>query len=99
MYKLSGKVKLISIILIVIGALGIGYGFLTAPSTIDEAKEILAAEHSGHGEGHEAESSHSMEAEGHHSEMNEQDILLTERKQQKLTTVKRLTVNLTRIII
>ena len=70
MYKLSGKVKLISIILIVIGALGIGYGFLTAPSTIDEAKEILAAEHSGHGGGHEAESSHSMEAEGHHSEMN-----------------------------
>ncbi|MDR6300164.1 quinol:cytochrome C oxidoreductase [Mesonia maritima] len=72
MYKLSGKVKLISIILIVVGALGIGYGFITAPSTIDEAKEILAAEHSGHGEGHSSsENTHAEENNTYHStEMN-----------------------------
>jgi len=71
MYKLSGKVKLFSIILIVLGAFGIGYGFLTAPSTTDEVKEILAAEHSGHGETHsETESTHAVGADSHQADMN-----------------------------
>jgi hypothetical protein len=67
MYKQSGKVKLFSIVLIVIGALGIGYGFLTTPSTTDEVKEILAAEHhGGHGNDHAM-----ADEESHHgAEMN-----------------------------
>jgi len=42
MYQFSGKLKMVSIVLIIIGALGIGYGFLSAPSSIEETKEIMA---------------------------------------------------------
>lgn len=53
MYTLSSKLKTFSIVLMVLGALGIGYGFLTAPKTIQEVEAILAAdEHGGHGGGH-----------------------------------------------
>ena len=42
MYQFTGKLKIVSIALILIGALGIGYGFLTAPSNLEETKEIMA---------------------------------------------------------
>ena len=51
MYQFSGKLKLASYILILVGALGIGYGFLTAPSNLEEAKEIMS-HHSSHGDDH-----------------------------------------------
>jgi hypothetical protein len=38
----------------VLGILGIGYGFLTAPKTIQDVEKILAAESHGHGGGHES---------------------------------------------
>lgn len=41
MYKLSGKLKTFSIIFLVLGAIGIVYSFISAPSSIDEAKEIV----------------------------------------------------------
>lgn len=44
MYKLSGKLKLFSIILLVIGALGIIYSFVSVPSNEEEAKEIMVAQ-------------------------------------------------------
>ena len=50
MYTFSSKLKTFSFILMIIGILGIGYGFLTAPKTIDEVEKILAAEE--HGEHH-----------------------------------------------
>ena len=50
MYTLPSKLKLFAIILMVLGVLGIAYGFFTAPSTIDDVKEIMAAKHDdGHG--------------------------------------------------
>ncbi len=64
MYKLSGKLKLFSIIFMVVGALGLGYGFLTAPSTTEDVEEILAS-HEAHDEGH---STH--EAQSHDGEAN-----------------------------
>jgi len=43
MYKFSGKLKSIAIALMVIGALGIGFGFFDGASkTIDDAKEAIA---------------------------------------------------------
>ncbi len=51
MYTLPSKLKLFSIILIVLGLVGIIYGFLTTPKTVEDVKEIMAAEAS-HGEGH-----------------------------------------------
>ncbi len=55
MYTFSSRLKVFSIILIFLGLLGIGYGFLTAPKNIEEAELILKAQESEHGEGnHEA---------------------------------------------
>ncbi len=43
MYQFSGKLKSISIALMVIGVLGIGYGFLKGNSkTLKDAKEAIA---------------------------------------------------------
>ena len=54
MYTFSSKFKLFSLILMIIGLVGITYGFLSAPSNVDDVKEILAAQ-GGHGEGHGSE--------------------------------------------
>ena len=40
-YKFSNQIKVLSISLILIGLLGILYGFYVAPTTVDEAKEIV----------------------------------------------------------
>ena len=51
MYTFSSKLKTFSLILMIVGILGIGYGFLTAPKDIQEVEKILADErrcHSGH---------------------------------------------------
>ena len=40
-YKFSNQIKVLSISLILVGLLGILYGFYTAPSTVEEAKEIV----------------------------------------------------------
>jgi len=48
MYKLSGKLKLFSIVLMVLGLVGLTYGFLNTPSTVEDVKEILAAQESHH---------------------------------------------------
>ena len=50
MFTLTNKIKTFSIALIVLGLLGIAYGFYSAPSTIEEAKEIVASSH--HDDGH-----------------------------------------------
>ena len=51
MYTFSSKLKTLSFILMAVGILGIGYGFLTAPKDIQDIEKILAAEsHGGHGE-------------------------------------------------
>ncbi len=51
MYTLSSKLRLFSIILVVVGAIGLITGFLKAPSTIEEVKEMMAA-HDAHGSSH-----------------------------------------------
>ncbi|MBF7092896.1 quinol:cytochrome C oxidoreductase [Flavobacterium sp. ALJ2] len=66
MYTFSSKLKTFSIILMALGLLGIGYGFLNAPKDIQEVEKILAAEsHGGHGEA-TAESAHGVQAEATH---------------------------------
>ena len=54
MYTFSSKLKTFSLILMAVGLLGIGFGFLNAPKDIQEVETILAAQsHEGHGEAHE----------------------------------------------
>ena len=49
MYTFSSKLKTFSLILMALGLLGIGYGFLTAPKNTEEVEKILAAnEHEVH---------------------------------------------------
>lgn len=64
MYTFSSKLKNLSLILMVLGALGIGYGFFSAPKNTEEVEKILEA---GHGEHHtatthEATPAHTAEA-------------------------------------
>ena len=80
MYTFSGKLKTFSIALMILGALGMGYGFFSAPKTTEEVKEILHHEESTHdavqtdqdatAEAHDSANSesHSAEAEQSHLE-------------------------------
>ncbi|SHF71824.1 quinol:cytochrome c oxidoreductase quinone-binding subunit 2 [Flavobacterium fluvii] len=52
MYTFSSKLKTFSFILMAVGLLGIGYGFLSAPKDIQAVEAILAAD--AHGSHHEA---------------------------------------------
>jgi len=75
MYTFSSKLKTFSIVLIILGALGIGYGFFTAPKTTDDIKEMMQHAEDTHGAttehatttGHEAATSeHGTEPDTHH---------------------------------
>ena len=53
-YTFPNKLRNLAIGFMVIGFLGLAYGFLSAPSTIEESKAITAVSHGdGHGENHE----------------------------------------------
>ena len=68
MYTFSSKLKTFSLILMVVGLLGIGYGFLSAPKDIQAVEAILASD--AHGSHHEASKS-STEA---HAESGEHQV-------------------------
>ena len=60
MYTFSSKLRTFSFVLMILGILGLGYGFLTAPKNIQEVELILAAQNhdGGHGAGHETADGH-----------------------------------------
>jgi hypothetical protein len=60
MYTFSNKLKTFSFLLMLVGALGIAYGFLNAPSDIDEVAEMIhaAEHHDGHNHAHDAHHDH-----------------------------------------
>ncbi len=64
MYTFSSKLKTFSLILMIIGILGIGYGFLTAPKDIQEVETMLKAEAHGDegGEAHQSEGAKHLSA-------------------------------------
>ena len=63
MFVLTKKIKIFSLALIILGLFGIAFGFYSAPSTIEEAKEIIANSH--HGDDHA--SNHDYPGEVHSS--------------------------------
>lgn len=73
MYTFSSKLKTLAFVLMVLGALGIGYSFFTAPKSIEEVEAIIAAEHAhgGHGDAahHEGADAHHEGAEAHAAEV------------------------------
>ena len=54
MYQFSNKLKTWALALMVIGAIGVVYGFLTSPSNVEEVKEMMHAADASHGEHGEA---------------------------------------------
>jgi len=68
MYTFSSRLKTFAIVLMVLGILGIGYGFFTAPKTVEDAEKVIAAQHhDGHGEAehHEAAADHNNAVDPH----------------------------------
>lgn len=76
MYTFSSKLKTFSFILMAIGLIGIGTGFLNAPKTIEDVETILSADSHGHHvapvatahaatEGHHAETASAEETKAH----------------------------------
>lgn len=69
MYTFSKNLKLFSFALMILGALGLTYGFLTAPSTVEEAKALVAddhgAGHGAHGDAHYEEAAHDSSHDEH----------------------------------
>ena len=62
MYTFSSRLKTFSFILMIVGVLGIGYSFFTAPKDINDVEAILANQHGHHGEEAHAESPEHQEA-------------------------------------
>ncbi len=70
MYTFSNRLKTFSIILMVLGALGVGYGFMTSHKSLDDVKTMLADEASHHGGGHAEEGTHAViDTHGEHAEI------------------------------
>ncbi|WP_191858174.1 quinol:cytochrome C oxidoreductase [Hanstruepera ponticola] len=74
MYTFSKKLKTVSIALMLIGALGVVYGFMTSHKSFEEVETMLAEEASHHGGGHEAETkAHVVAGDTDHSDNTHQD--------------------------
>jgi len=71
MYTLPNKLKLFAIIFMVVGALGIVVGFLNAPSSTEEVKEMMAAHGDDHAGEHAAEGDHAAGAHGDQAHSDE----------------------------
>ena len=73
MYTFSGKLKTFSIALMILGALGMGYGFFTVPKTVEDVKETLEHTQNSHeaeqGDDHAvANADHQTDAVSHSAE-------------------------------
>lgn len=74
MYTFSSKLKMFSFVLMIVGVLGIGYSFISAPKTTADVEKILAADaHAGHGAAHDAHTTaghdtHDAKAHAEHEE-------------------------------
>ena len=79
MYTFSNKLKTFSFILMILGALGVGYGFMSSHLSFEEV-ETLLAEESHHGGGHGEETAHAVEghdtqvADVHHDDAHKEHV-------------------------
>lgn len=85
MYTFSNKLRIASFILMAVGFIGIVSGFLSSPSTVEEAKAMVATEIHGGGHGDETAHAepehatehdvHAAEGEGHHNSKHDEHLL------------------------
>ena len=77
MYTFSSKLKTFSLILMVLGAIGIGIGFWSAPKTTEEVEKILSEDTHGHHAqaAHDAHDTHAVYAEdAHHDDAHKEHV-------------------------
>ena len=68
MYTFPNKLRNLAIAFMVIGFLGLAYGFINAPKTIEEAKAMVASSHGeGHGESHDETTTTNLDEEDTHA--------------------------------
>jgi hypothetical protein len=65
MYTFSNRLKIGALILMGIGILGMGIGFVSAPSSVEDAKAMVAAHDEGSGDSHAEAGDHSAAAADH----------------------------------
>lgn len=71
MYTFSNKLKTFSFILIILGVLGVAYGFISSNKSLEEVKTLIAQEASAHhGGGHAEEAQPTEESQEAHGETN-----------------------------
>jgi hypothetical protein len=75
MYTFSSKLKTFSFVLMIVGILGIGYGFYKAPKTLQDVETILEAEEAAahHEGGHEVAATHEAASESHEAETTHEE--------------------------
>lgn len=73
MYTFSNKLKIVSIILITLGLLGVGFSFFDAHKSFEEV-ETLLAEEAHHGGGHANETTHSITSNDEHAVANSHSV-------------------------
>jgi len=71
MYTFSNRLKTLSFVLMIVGALGIGYGFFNTPKSIHEVEQLLEKEHQAHHAhgGSTHHDNHHVSAEEHHAHL------------------------------
>ena len=69
MYTFPNKLRNLAIAFMVVGFLGLTYGFLTAPATIEESKAMVATHDAGHGDNHGDTSSAAHETTSAHQKI------------------------------
>ncbi len=73
MYTLSSKLKLTAIILVIVGAIGLVYGFISTPSNEEELKELLAADAHGEHDSNQVEATGEVEGHGSASDAHHEE--------------------------
>lgn len=89
MNTFKNNIKILPIVLMALGLIGMAIGFISAPSSIEDVEQILASQHhDGHGEAHAAENhdshkashgaeahndAHAEKAHGHNAHANHND--------------------------
>jgi hypothetical protein len=73
MYTFSSKLKTFSLVLMLLGLVGIGIGFISAPKTIEEVETILSESHA-HGH-HDHAVAHADHADAKHSDAEHKEHL------------------------
>ncbi|RPD99031.1 quinol:cytochrome C oxidoreductase [Aureibaculum marinum] len=101
MYTVSSRLRTFSIALIIIGLFGIGYGFITAPKTVDDVKEMMHSAEDSHGatthNEEKATDAHAMQSaedhgssevsEGHGDEASHYEHVLSQAQNRPWTAI------------